>query len=372
MTPGPDAAGLCPKRLQAVFEAVGAWVSSGRVPGAAMLVGRGDHIFGPQAFGRMGSPADPPVKLDTIFLIASLTKPITTSAVCLLLERGRIALDQPVREIIPEVTEDKKDIRLLHLMTHTSGLPDMLPNNAELRKAHQPLEVFIQHIARVPLDFPPGTRVQYQSCGIALLSEVVRRVAGESLQDFVAREFFGPLRMKDSFLGRRGEDRARISRVHISPEAEATDWHWNTDYWHRFGAPWGGMFSTVSDYGRFLRMMLRGGELDGVRIFSPATIEWMTRDHIKLLPDLNESSRLGNAWGLGWMMPCAVQSDYLGSVASPRAFGHGGATGTGAWADPATGLFFVLFTNQPGLGREIGLVSSQAAASVVAESLAFC
>jgi len=340
-------------------------VDTGHIPGAAMLVGRGDQVFGPRAFGRMGSAQSPAVLPDTIFLIASPTKPLTTCAVCLLLERGLVAMDQPVREIIPELTPDKTNIRLLHLMTHTSGLPDMLPNNEELRAAHQPLGVFIEHICRVPLDFEPGTGVQYQSSGIALLAEVVRRVVGTELRDFLANEFFAPLGMRDTFLGHRDEDPGRIADVNIPPEAAATDWHWNSGYWRGFGAPWGGLFSTVADYGRFLHMLLRGGELDGVRILSPATVDRMTTDHIKLLPGLSPADRSGNAWGLGWQMACPGKSDYLGDLLSPRAFGHGGATGTGVWADPETGLWSVLFTNQPELGREIGLVSNAVAASII-------
>jgi len=359
---------LCPERLEQAFGLVERMVGSGRIPGAAMLVGHGDQLFGPRPFGRMGSARAPEVQPDTIFLIASPTKPLTTCAVCLLLERGLVSLDQPAREIIPELAPDKSDLRLIHLMTHTSGLPDMLPNNEELRAAHEPLQVFIEHICRVPLDFEPGTGVQYQSCGIALLSEVVRRVTGAELRDFLANEFFAPLGMKDTFLGHRDEDRSRISDVRISLEAAATDWNWNTHYWRSFGAPWGGLFSTVEDYGRFLQMLLRGGELDGVRVFSPATASKMTTDHIKLLPGLSTADRLGNAWGLGWQMACPGKSDYLGDLLSPRAFGHGGATGTGVWADPETGLRLVLFTNQPELGREIGMISNAAAASLIEHS----
>lgn len=360
-----ESAGLCPKRLSRAFQQVEQWVATGRIHGAAMLVGREDRFLVEKAFGRAGNPEAPPIRPDTIFLIASLTKPFTTSAVCLLLERGLVSLDQPAREIIPEMTEDKKEIRLIHLLTHTSGLPDMLPENVELRREHQPLEVFIEHMCRVQLIFPPGTRVQYQSCGIALLAEVVRRVTGQELRDFIDREFFQPLGMKDSSLGRGHLDRNRISLVKISAQEAATDWNWNTDYWHGFGAPWGGMFSTVADYGRFLQMIIEEGERDGVRIFSPATVALMTRNHIDLLPGLDGPTRRANAWGLGWMMPSAVQSDYLGNIVSPSTCGHGGATGTGAWADPETGVYFVLFTNQPGLGHEIGRVSNMVAAAVI-------
>ena len=357
--------GFCPERLENAFALVQQMVQSDRILGGTLTVGLNGHLLEPRVFGRMGSPEAPPVQPDTIFLIASPSKPITTSAICLLLERGQLALEQPLRGIIPEVTEDKKDIRLIHLLTHTSGLPDMLPNNEELRAAHQPLDVFVEHMCRVPLDFAPGTKVQYQSCGIALLGEVVKRITGMEVRDFIREEFFIPLGMKDSFLGRRDEDRSRISDVRITAESAATGWNWNTDFWHGFGAPWGGMFCTGTDYGRFLQMMLNGGELEGVRIFSPATVAKMTTDQIKLLPDLSTADRLGNAWGLGWWMTVTGKTEYLGDLASPRAFGHGGATGTGVLADPATGLVFVFLTNQPGLAMEIGMVANAVVSAVL-------
>jgi CubicO group peptidase (beta-lactamase class C family) len=371
MTPYPhhDLAseiGLCPDRLQKALSTLESFVTSGQFTGACIQIGRNTRSLPPTTFGSMRlGDAEAGVKRSSIFLIASPTKPLTCIAIAMLLERGLLTLDQRADDILPELTEDKKEIRLLHLLTHTSGLPDMLPNNVELRAAHADLNGFLEHIYRVPLDFPTGTKVQYQSMGIMLLAEIVRRVSGVTLQDFLAEEVFKPLGMKDSFLGRREEDPSRISDVRIPESSVGLDWNWNSDYWHRFGAPWGGMFSTVEDYCRLLQTMLNGGQLDGVRILSPATAGLMIRNHLPSLPNLPDPERRGNSWGLGWMKPSVGWSSYFGDLLSHRAFGHGGATGTAVWADPETGLFCSIFTNQPSIERELGMISNAVASSLI-------
>ncbi|MDA1137955.1 MAG: serine hydrolase [Planctomycetota bacterium] len=358
--------GLCPDRFQKALSLLESFVTSGQFTGACIKIGRNLRSLPPAAFGRMRlDDAGAKVHPDTIFLIASPTKPLTCIAIAMLLERGLLTLDQRADHFLPELTEDKKDIRLIHLLTHTSGLPDMLPNNAELRAAHASLDSFLEGIYKVPLEFPTGTRVQYQSMGIMLLAEIARRVSGMSLQDFLADEVFSPLGMKDSFLGRRDEDPARISDVRLPDSAVGLDWNWNSEYWHKLGVPWGGMFSNVGDYCRLLQMMLNGGELEGARILSPATADLMIRNHLPSLPALPDPERRGNSWGLGWMKPRVGWSSYFGDLLSTRAFGHGGASGTSVWADPATGLFCSIFTNQPTIERELGVISNAVASSLV-------
>ena len=137
--------------------------------GAAILVGRGDRIVAPRAFGRMGTLDAPAVSAGTIFLIASCTKPIVASAACLLIERGLLELNQPLHEIIPEVAEEQNGIRLIHLMTHTSGFGP-IPRNQEFRATRQPLDRFVREMfKRRTFDFAPGTGVKYCNAGFAPL-----------------------------------------------------------------------------------------------------------------------------------------------------------------------------------------------------------
>ena len=171
-----------------------------------MLVGRGERSLAPRAFGRMGTPDAAAVRPDTIFAVASCTKPIVAAAACLLVERGLVGLDQPVCELIPELAANLKEVRLSQLMTHTSGLGG-LARNRELRRTRQPLQRWLDALYQTTLEAPPGTRVRYTSAGAALLGDVVCRVSGMELRDFLAQEFFRPLGMRDSFHGRRDEDR---------------------------------------------------------------------------------------------------------------------------------------------------------------------
>ena len=259
----------------------------------------------------------------------------------------------------------KQDVRLRHLLTHTSGLPDLLPNNAALRAAHAELDQFINEIMRLPLSVPAGTRVSYQSTGFAVLGEVVRRVAGVSLADFLRREFFEPLGMNDTSLGWQTAKKDRIARVRLAPEDEGTDWNWNSPYWLNFGAPWGGLITSPSDFGRYCRMMLNGGTLDGVKVLSPATVRALTENQLSGMPDLPEFERRCRPWGLGWRLNWPGHSANFGDLLGPRSYGHWGSTGTLCWLDPAADSFLILFTTQPGgdNGRHLARVSNALAAS---------
>jgi CubicO group peptidase (beta-lactamase class C family) len=163
---------------------------------------------------------------------------------------------------------------------------------------------------------------------------------------------FKPLGMENSSLGARKDMHDRIAHVNITkvdPEygGPGTDWNWNTDYWWTFAAPWGGLFTTLEDYTIFLQMFLNNGSLHGKRILSPATVEAMTRNQIIGRKSIQEDARLMNGWGYGWHLNTPVNSPYFGDLASPRAYGHTGATGTAVYADPEWDLTYILFTTQP-------------------------
>src|SRR4051812_46827108 len=171
----PERAGWVPDRLERAFALMTRGTASGAWPAAALCVGRGGATVAPRVVGRQGpGPQAPPIRPDGLFLVASITKPVTATAVMMLVERGELALDDRVAEFVPTFAQNgKQDVRVRHLLTHTSGLPDMVPDNDALRAAHAPLSRFVDEIVRLPLLFPPGTQVRYQSMGIAMLAEVV-------------------------------------------------------------------------------------------------------------------------------------------------------------------------------------------------------
>src|SRR5439155_16754176 len=165
----------------------------------------------PHFVGRMRPDKDSPaLRKDALFLVASITKPVTVTAVMMLVERGELTLSDKVAKFVPRfAAADKGEIQVRHLMTHTSGLPDMLPDNIKLRMAHRPMSAFIDATCELAPLYPPGTQVGYQSMGTAMLGEIVHQVSGKTIQEFVRQEIFDPLGMKDSELGWREEKRDR-------------------------------------------------------------------------------------------------------------------------------------------------------------------
>src|SRR5579864_1418506 len=198
----PEQIGLMPDRLQQAYDPLTKWTKSGKIPAAALCVGRRGGVVEPRLFGRQSPHGDAPLRKDALFLIASITKPVTATAVMLLVERGKVTLDDRVADFVPTFAQQGKgDVRIRHLLTHTSGLPDMVPSNNRLRAEHRPLPAFIEEICKQPLLFSAGTQVSYQSMGIAMLAEVVHQVEGVALAEFLHREVFGPLKMTDTSLG---------------------------------------------------------------------------------------------------------------------------------------------------------------------------
>jgi len=344
LQPGnPQDAGLDPDRLDRVYEMLETWVREEKIQGGSLAVARNGVLVEPRGFGvRKRAEGADSMPGDAVFLVASVTKPLTATAVMLLVERGLVCLDDAVAAMLPEFAgEGREKIRVRHLLTHTSGLPDMLPENIDLRRNHAPLTEFIKGICRCKLLFDPGTQIRYQSMGTAMLGEIVARVTGSRLRSFLEEEVFSSLGMESTALGIREELRDRVALVEIPQEQLGTDWHWNTEYWQNLGVPWGGMFSTVEDLVVLLQMFLNGGEYGGSQLLGMPTARAMITDQTSRMAGLPEESRLEQAWGLGWKMGWC-------DLSSQVSFGHGGATGTLVGADPQTGLACAIFTTRPG------------------------
>ena len=347
----PADIGLNPQRLEIAYRLLDEWTGGTKpvIPGGAILVGRDGKVTEPRFFGRQGPEPDAePIRRDGTFLLASITKPMTYLAGMMLVERGLLNLTDRVTRYIPDfAAHHKEDTLVLHLYTHTSGMPDMLTNNTELRKRHAPLEEFIRFAVRdtVPL-FGPGTDLRYQSMGTLVVAELVQRLSGMSIHDFLKREVFDPLGLEATGLGSRGLDRDRRIRVWVPPSHESLDYNANSTYWQEFGAPWGGMFSSPEDFAVICQMMLNGGSYGGVRLLSPWTVERMTTNRLDDLPDLPESIRRTQPWGLGWQMNHPGLPESWSDLLGTDVFGHYGATGTLAWIDPQRRGFCLIFTTR--------------------------
>lgn len=344
----PSTINLDVKRLQVAYDLLDEWTQEGSVPGGAILVGRHGKTVKPRFFGRQGPERDAePIRGDGLFLMASITKPLTYVSGMMLVERGELGLSDLVTRYIPEfAAHHKEEVRVHHLYTHTSGMPDMLPDNADLRREHAPLTRFIRGAIRdtVPL-FEPGTDLSYQSMGTLVVAELVQRLSGLTIHEFMKREIFEPLGLKSIGLGSRGLDRARLVRVE-TPEYQAnSDFGWNSTYWQELGVPWGGLFSSPEDFAVICQLMLRGGEYNDVRLLSPGAVELMTTNRLNDYPDLPEPIRRTQPWGLGWRMNHLNTAGSWGDLLDRDVFGHTGATGTMVWMDRDRDGFCILLTS---------------------------
>jgi CubicO group peptidase (beta-lactamase class C family) len=354
----PEAVGLSSERLDLAQQRLQELVEEGVIPAASTAIGRRGKLALSAAYGRRGPEDDSPrTETDTIFLLASLTKPVVCAGIMLLIQQGRLCLDQPVVSLVPEFGKEKVLVR--HLMTHTSGLPDQLSNNVALRTRHAPLADFIDEVCALELRFPPGTKVSYQSMGILMLQEIAERITGQRLLDWLRERLFLPLGMEDTTLGMPDEGLEGTAWAFPSGNAnygdEEVDWGWNSPYWRDLGAPWGGLHATAEDLSLLLAHML--DEIPGP--LSAAARRAMTRDQIAPLPHIPPAQKLTQRWGLGWMLGAPP----FGDLTSPRTFGHTGATGTLYWADPESGLTCVLLTNQPRERRHLFARYSNAVAA---------
>jgi CubicO group peptidase (beta-lactamase class C family) len=306
--------------------------TAGKQVGAAVLhvAHRGESFT--RHFGKAASG-------DAMFLLGSISKPINVAAAMTLFDRGRFRLDDRVKKFLPAFTGGGRDaVTIRHLLTHVSGLPDQLANNNELRKRHAPLTEFVAGALRTRLDFAPGARYQYSSMGILLAARIAERVSGTGILTLVDRAVFRPLGMKHSAqgLGRfRLEDMVPCQAEGAAPESgggdpKAKEWDWNSPYWRKLGAPWGGTHSSAPDVARFL------GEFLGARgkVVKPQTARLMVRNH-----NPRGFTPRGLAFGVG------KGSGSPGC--SERTFGHTGSTGTLCWADPASDTVCVVLTSLP-------------------------
>lgn len=277
---------------------------------------------------------------DAMFLLGSISKPICVTALMTLFDAGKFQLDDPLKKYLPKFTGDGRDqVTLRHLMSHVSGLPDQLPENNELRQQHASLEEFVAHAIRTPLKFAPGTKYDYSSMAILLACHVAELISGDSILKLVEEQVFRPLKMTRSAqgLGRfQLKDMIPVQTEFAAPEAgagdpSAKDWDWNSPYWRKLGAPWGGTHASAPNIARFLAEFLfaRGAAI------KPETAKLM----------LTNQNAAGLApRGLGLNIGASAGS----KGCSDQTFGHTGSTGTICWADPASKTICVVLTSLPG------------------------
>jgi len=327
----PVSAALQQERLDEAAAVLARAIAEGEVAAAVLHVRQREASFA-RAFGQARDE-------QAMFLLGSISKPIAVTALMTLYDRGEFKLDDPLKKFLPQFNGDhREEVTMQHLLTHVSGLPDQLPANDELRKKHASLAEFADEVMHTPLQFVPGSKYQYSSMAILLASRVAELLSGTDILKLVNETVFRPLQMEHSAqgLGRfKLEDMVPCQTERAAPEAgggdpNAKDWDWNSLYWRKLGAPWGGAHVSAPDLARFLAEFLNP---TGV-VVKPETARLMVKNHnpVGLTPR-----------GLGFSVGAAAGSPGC----SEETFGHTGSTGTIAWADPRTDTICVVLTSLP-------------------------
>jgi CubicO group peptidase (beta-lactamase class C family) len=367
----PESLGLSPNRLQRMSDAFKRDIDKGTIPGVTMMIARHGKIGWFEALGRQSPAAPAPMARDTIFRIFSMTKPIVSIGIMMLLEEGHFLLNDPVAKYIPEFADQKvgveKDGKLdlvplvraitIHdLLRHTSGITYDHTGNGLVQQLYQQSRLRSRKItnaehaalvASLPLMCQPGVEWNY-SRSTDILGRIIEVVSGKTLSAFLTERILAPLQMAETAFHTGTENADRLA------EPFATD-PWNGDKVQLFNmlekpameSGGGGLVSTTMDYARFCQMLLNGGMLDGNRIVGRKTLELMASDHLG--PDVKLQSHLvpaGHSFGLGFAVRTQPgMAPFAGSVGQ---FFWSGMAGTFFWIDPKEELFAVFMSQGPG------------------------
>ena len=368
----PEALGFSDTRLARVSDFVDHEIKEGRLAGAVTIIARHGQIVHLASAGHYGVDDDRPLDTDALFRLFSMTKPITTVAAMILYEEGAFHLGDPIAKYLPELGEmsllidgervpPHNPITIEQLMTHTAGLTngwhiedpvERAYRDAALQKSPD-LEVFIKALSALPLRFEPGTRYHY-SVATDVLGALVERLSGQTLEQFFHERIFEPLGMRDTYFNVPTKKTDRLARSHL----------WDAERQQIVPMPegllpppsgvtlfsgGGGLFSTAKDYWRFCEMLRRGGQLEGIRILGPKTVQAMTM--ARLTSEVRDNGATeypashlypGQSFGLGFgVITDPAQSQVISSQGE---YSWGGIANTKFWVDPEEDLIVILMT----------------------------
>jgi CubicO group peptidase (beta-lactamase class C family) len=369
-------------RLNRAVGLVADWVATGVLPGASLLVARADNLVFEGYWGLADTRSELAANRDTLWSVASITKPVTTAAVMACADQGLVSLDGPIVELLPEFSRPgdlrpwRNEVSLRHLLTHTSGLAGFSRDNLPLRHRHAPIEDFIASFLDEELHFPPSRWHLYSSVGIGLAAEAMGRALvasaryNERTRSLEACEAF-TLDLLKAFGAtdvafRPGDaEQARSAWVESTGQ-EGFDWEiGNSRYYRSLGMPWGGLFTRARDILAFIQAFLPSRRAVSSRVLSRAAVGEMVRQQVSapeapvsiaasqrdITWDPTRKPKAHVSWGLGWEVKGSEPSDYFGDYAHATSFGHLGASGTMVWADPEEDLAVVLLTNRAWVSR---------------------
>jgi CubicO group peptidase (beta-lactamase class C family) len=355
-------ADLDSSRLAEIRSRMQQFVDQGEISGAVTLVGRAAGVKYLDAVGFRDLEHKAPMRADSMFRIASMTKPITAIGIMILVDEKKLAVDDPVEKHLPEfrgieVAEQgskgvsrrppSRPVLVRDLLTHTGGIHGLPPDLTDLyAKRNRTLGEVIPMLARQPLDFEPGTKWSYSNTGMDVLGRVIEVVSGQRYEDFLRCRIFEPLGMTDTTFYPTADQKARLAVVYGRKDGKLvpSEGFLGLPAEAKYPIPAGGLCSTAADLARLYRMMLCGGEWDGRRILSHDSVVTMTRLQTG---DLTSGFTAGMGFGFGWAV--VRKPEGVTEMLSPGSYGHGGAFGTQGWIDPHKDLFVVLLIQRTGL-----------------------
>lgn len=349
----PTESGLDASALKKIDARMQEFVDQKQASGVVTLVARRGRVVHLGAVGKADVASGRDMTPDTVFAIASMTKPITAASVMILLDEGKLQLDDPISKYIPAFkdtklaggTAPKREITIRDCLRHTNGLVSDQRNTGTLAET-------VEKLAQTELAFEPGSKWQYGP-GLSVAGRVVEIVSGKPFDQFLAERIFTPLEMTQTSFHPTEEQLKRLALLY-QPTADKKDIE-RGNYWlYEVTAdtspnPSGGLYSTAGDLVRFYQMVLNGGDLNGKRILSADAVKQMTSLQTD---DLATGFTPGNGWGLGF---CLVREPQGATDAlSPGSYGHGGAFGTQGWIDPTQEMIFVLLIARQNFGNGDG------------------
>jgi CubicO group peptidase (beta-lactamase class C family) len=365
----PAKSGLDSNRLAQIPVRMKSFVDRGVAAGVVTLVARHGAVAEFDAAGYQNLETRKPMAQDTIFQIMSMTKPLTGIGIMMLMEEGKLGINDPVERRLPEfrgqmVIDNRnpdgsvvlrrpvRPITIRDLMTHTSGMLDVMPEAIKdhYQRMNLTLAEAVSIFSQQPLEFEPGTKWKYSSPGIGVLGRIIEVTSGQSYEEFMKERLFRPLEMKDSFFFPPTEKQNRIAMVYQSKDGKlipAGDNILGGDPARlrkgaRYPAPVWGLFSTAADLDAVYQMMLNGGSLQGRRYLSRASVELMTQIETGGIP--NSGWVGGGGYGLTWEVIKGFPGTLL--LLSPGAYGHSGAFGTQGWIDPAKDMIRIMLVQR--------------------------
>lgn len=374
---------LAPLTAAPVLPGIGAAmqqkIAENEIAGAVTTVVSADKVLHVECTGHADLATKRPMTTDTLFWIASMTKPVTGVAILMLQDEGKLKVGDPVAKYIPEFanlrTPSGQPARLTitQILTHTSGLGEASGPAAQNART---LADLVPVWLAAKMQYEPGTRWKYTQSGINLAARIVEVVSGQTFDGFLQKRLFDPLGMKDTTFYPAGDQRARL----VTPYAKNKDTGRlevaapRRDYdGSRERPPQGngGLYSTPHDYARFCRMLLNRGTLDGKRYLTERAMTVLTSVHTADLETgfFREKHGANYGWGIG---TCILRTPHDGVAAmlSPGTFGHGGAWGTQAWIDPVKGVAYLLMVQRANFpnsdASEVRRAFQEAAAAALA------